>query len=181
MISTPPWTSHWRLAVWTRWESHIKNLKKSLEDQERGWLTLSVSIPTQCQRNIKSQGMSSNISGWRTFQRLLGSLKIAYKRYERWRPKHEPNDSYFYLIRHITKCMMIDDSLNLKNYPVRTEIIGRQQIPISHVCFTDKRKSKEFLTKKTYGRSLLQTKANQKSLSLKCLLRRVNHNAFTKS
>ena len=38
---------------------------------------------------------------------------LSYKSYERKRPKHEPNDRYFYLERHIVKCMMRADVLNL--------------------------------------------------------------------
>ena len=36
------------------------------------------------------------------------------------RPKHEPNDSYFYLERQLAKCVMRSDDLNFENHPVRT-------------------------------------------------------------
>ena len=58
------------------------------------------------------------------------------------RPKHEPNDSYFDLARQLAKCMMRADSLNSNSYPVRTEVTATKQIPISHVCSTDKSKLK---------------------------------------
>ena len=60
--------------------------------------------------------------------------KLPYKGYVWKRPKHEPTDSYFYLARQLTKCTMIDDNLNLHVYPVRMEMTGMQQIPISYVC-----------------------------------------------
>ena len=44
--------------------------------------------------------------------------------------------------------MMRDDTLNFHVDPVRTEITGTQQIPISHVFDSDKSKSKEVLADK---------------------------------
>ena len=46
--------------------------------------------------------------------------KLPYKSYERRRPKNDPTDSSFFLARHIAKCMMRADVLNLHGYPVRT-------------------------------------------------------------
>ena len=78
-----------------------------------------------------------------TFQIILGSLKnYLMKNYERKRPKHEPTYSKFYLARHISKCMMRADALNLHVYPVRTEMTATKQITASHVCYTNKRKLK---------------------------------------
>ena len=50
--------------------------------------------------------------------------KLPYNGYVRKRPKHEPTDSYFYLARHLVKCMMIADAFNFHVDPVRTEITG---------------------------------------------------------
>ena len=33
--------------------------------------------------------------------------KLPYESYNRKRPRHEPTDRYFYLARHLEKCMMI--------------------------------------------------------------------------
>ena len=41
--------------------------------------------------------------------------------------------------------MMRAGDLSLENAPVRTEMTDTQQIPILYVCFTDERKSKDFL------------------------------------
>ena len=60
-------------------------------------------------------------------------------------PKHEPTDSYFYLSRQLAKCMTRADYLNLDIDTLRTEMTGTKQIPISHFCYTDEIKSKEFL------------------------------------
>ena len=66
--------------------------------------------------------------------KIIREFKILpYKSYESRRPKHEPTNSYFYLARQLTKCMMRADSLNLHIYPVRTEMTATKQIPISHV------------------------------------------------
>ena len=62
--------------------------------------------------NVSKKDLSKII---RDFERLL------YKSYERKRPKCEPNNSYFYLIRQLVMCMMRADSLKLHFYPVITE------------------------------------------------------------
>ena len=52
--------------------------------------------------------------------------KISYGSYEKKRPKHELTDSYFFLARHLAKCMMRADSLNSDNYPVRTKMTAKK-------------------------------------------------------
>ena len=63
----------------------------------------------------------------------------------RKRPKHEPTDSYFYLAKQLDKCMMGTNALNLHVGYLGTDATGTKQIPISHVCDLDERKSKEIL------------------------------------
>ena len=46
-------------------------------------------------------------------------------------------------------CTMRADALNLDDYPVRTKMTGEKHTPISHVCYTEDSKSKEFLLDKT--------------------------------
>ena len=75
--------------------------------------------------------------------------KLPYKSYERRRPKHNPNDSYFYLERQVKNCMMRGNTLNLHVSHVITEITGKQQILISQVCSSYKSKSEDFLVEKT--------------------------------
>ena len=70
--------------------------------------------------------------------------KLSYESYEKNRPKHEPNDRYFYLSRHLAKFIMRDDALNLHSYPVRMEMTDTKFIPISHVCSTYESELKEF-------------------------------------
>ena len=74
---------------------------------------------------------------------------MPYKIYEIRRPKHEPTDSYFYPARQLEKFIMRYDALNSDNYPVRTEMTGAKRIPISHVCYMDHSKPKEFLVDET--------------------------------
>ena len=71
--------------------------------------------------------------------------KLPYKSYERRRPKHEPTDSYFYLAGQLAKCMMRADDLSSHVYLVITEMYGKKQIPILHVCYIDESESEEFL------------------------------------
>ena len=59
--------------------------------------------------------------------------KFPFKGYMWKRPKHEPTNSYFHTAKQLDKCLMRDDTLNFHVDPVRTEITGTQQIPISHV------------------------------------------------
>ena len=62
----------------------------------------------------------------------------------RKRPKHEPNDSYFYLAIQIAKCMMISGAFNLCADPVRIEMTGTQRIPISKVCSSGERIKRDY-------------------------------------
>ena len=75
-------------------------------------------------RNVSKKDLSNII-------REFG--KVTYEIYDRKRTKHEPTDSYFYLARHITNYMMKADALNLRVYPIRTEMNATKQIPTSHV------------------------------------------------
>ena len=62
-------------------------------------------------RNVSNKYLSNIIKEFK---------KLPYKSYERRSPKHEPNDSYFYLSRQLVKFMMRADTLNSHVYPVRT-------------------------------------------------------------
>ena len=50
--------------------------------------------------------------------------KLYYKSYESMRPRNEPTDSYFYPVRHIEKCMVRADILNLRVYHARYESVS---------------------------------------------------------
>ena len=96
--------------------------------------------------NVSKKDLSNNM---RDFEIL------PYESYERKRPKHKPTNSYFYLSRYLTKCMMRDDALSLHVYPVIKEINGKQHIPTSQVYSRDESKLNEFLVEKLYHRSYL--------------------------
>ena len=87
---------------------------------------------------------------------------FSYKNYERRSPKYESTDTNFYLARHIFKCMMRADVLNLHVYPVRMEITGVKHIPILHVCSMDDKKSKEFLVDKNLSQVCSTDKGDSK-------------------
>ena len=57
---------------------------------------------------------------------------------EKKSPKHEPAESYFYLARHIEKCMMRSNTLNWNDYGGYTEMTA----PSLNVYSTDEEKSK---------------------------------------
>ena len=62
--------------------------------------------------------------------------KLPYEGYDNKRPKHEPTDSYFYLARQISKCMMRADALNSHIYSVITEMTALSL----HICSKDEDK-----------------------------------------
>ena len=70
-----------------------------------------------------------NVSNKDLSKIIRGFEKLPYESYEKKRPKHEPNDIYFYLERHISKCMMRDDALNSKFYSVRMEMTATATSP----------------------------------------------------
>ena len=57
--------------------------------------------------------------------------KLTYKVYVQKRTKHETTDSYFYLTGQLAKFMMRSDDFNFNIEPVRKEMTGTQNIPIS--------------------------------------------------
>ena len=75
-------------------------------------------------RNVSKKDLSEII---KKFENL------PYESYYKKRPKHEPTESYFYLGRHLAKCMIRADTLNAHGYPVITEM----NAPSLHVCSTD--------------------------------------------
>ena len=94
---------------------------------------------------------------------------MCYESYERKRPKHEPNYSYFYLARQLLKSMMRADVLNSHAYPVRTDMTATKQIKTLHVCSMDESKLKEFLVNETLSRSCSTDEGKSKGISFdKC-------------
>ena len=78
--------------------------------------------------------------------------KLCYKGYVCKKPKHEPNDSNFYVARQLAKSMTRDGVLNFHAEPVRTEMTGTHKILTLHVCDLDKIRPKEILA----GKKILQ-------------------------
>ena len=67
--------------------------------------------------------------------------KIGKLPYEKRNPKHEPNPSYFHLVRQLAKCMMRSDEHNLH---VHGSYTGKTA-PSSNVNITDEDESKEII------------------------------------
>ena len=74
--------------------------------------------------NVSKKDLSIIIREFETFEKLPNEKK---------RPKHEPTDSYFYLARHLAKCMMRADTINWHNYGGYTEMTD----PSSNVYSTN--------------------------------------------
>ena len=71
--------------------------------------------------------------------------KIEKPPYEKKRPKHEPNHSYFRLVRQLVKCMMRYDKLNQHDPGSYTEM----NYPLLNVNVTDEYESKEIIVHET--------------------------------
>ena len=65
--------------------------------------------------------------------------KIGKLPYEKKRPKHEPTDSYYHLLRQLVKCMMRSNKLNWHDHGSYTEMTD----PSFNVNVTEKDESKE--------------------------------------
>ena len=72
--------------------------KVELEGSGKGLVT-ALDLKTKARsKNIRWQGMQSEISVWRKFPTLSKSLKIVKVPYFKRIPKHEPTSSYFHLV-----------------------------------------------------------------------------------
>ena len=91
-------------------------------------------------RNVSKNDPSKIIREFEKFEKFPS---------EKNRPKHEPTDSYFYLERHLTKCMMRSDTLNWHNYGRYTEITD----PSANIYSTDEDQSKRIIMHKGLSQS----------------------------
>ena len=96
--------------------------------------SLGLKTNVRSNKNKKARYAINNVIMKYLLSMIKEFEKLLYKDYVRKRTKHEPTDSYFYIARQLTKCMMIPDAFNFNVNPVRTEMTGRQHIMISHVC-----------------------------------------------
>ena len=113
--------------------------------------------------------------------KIIGDFeKLPYESYEKKSPKHEPTDRYFYPVIQLVNCMMRADALNLRGYPVRTEMTATKQIPTRHVCSTDESELKEFPVNKTLlwscsadedkSKGIIVNKCSTEEGELKCII-----------
>ena len=107
--------------------------------------SLGLKAKTRPNKHKKARYAIKNVSKKDLSNIIREFDKLTYKSYERRRPNNEPTDSYFYLARHIGKCMMIADAHNLDNYLVKTKMTATKQIPILHVCCKYEINLKEFI------------------------------------
>ena len=108
--------------------------------------------------NFSKKDLSKIIREFERFEKLP---------YEKKRPKHDPNDSYFYLARELENCMMRSDALSCHSYGVYTEMTA----PSSNICSTDKDKSKRIIVHETLSQSCSANKdESNRSIANKHLL-----------
>ena len=87
--------------------------KDNLGRPVKGLITsLGIKSKTRPNKYKKSRYSIGNFSMNYLSNIIRDFEKLPYKSYERRRNKHEPNDSYFYLTRQLTKCMTKADAIN---------------------------------------------------------------------
>ena len=99
--------------------------------------------------------------------------RLDYEGYVRKRPKNEPTDSYSYLARQFSKCMMI---INSHVGPVRIQTtntqkmnisdMNTQKIPNLHVCSSDESEPKRINLDKTVSYLCSTDKSESKSVTV---------------
>ena len=107
----------------------------------KGLITsLGLNTYVTTKKTKKERYVITNVSMKNLSKIIKDFEKLPYKGYVRKSPKHEPTGSYFYLSRHLSKCMMRADALNFHVDPVKTEMDAIQKIMISHVCDSEESK-----------------------------------------
>ena len=74
------------------------------------------------QKYKKARYAIGNVSKKDLYKIIREIEKFEKLSYENKRPKHEPTDCYFYLARHLDKCMMRSDTLNWHDYGSYTKM-----------------------------------------------------------
>ena len=95
--------------------------------------SLGFNTKARSQKHKKARYVFGNVSEKDIYKIIREFEKFEKLPYDKKRPKHEPNNSYFHLERHLAKCMMRSDNLNWHNYGVYTEM----KAPSLNVNVTD--------------------------------------------
>ena len=103
-------------------------------------------------RNVSKKDISKIIRKFEKFEKLPSEKK---------RSQHEPTDSYFYLARHLAKCMMRSDTLNWHDYGGHTEMTD----PSSNVYSADEEESKRIIVHEGLSQSCSAERTNQNKAS----------------
>ena len=92
--------------------------KEKLERSGKGLIaSLGFKAKVRPHKYKKSRYAIGNVSK-RDLSKIIKEFgKFYFESYEKKGPKHEPTNSYFYLARHLEKCMMRSDALNSHVYP----------------------------------------------------------------
>ena len=78
----------------------------------KGMTYLGLKINVRSNKNKKSRYAITNVSEKDISKIIKDFEKFTYRGYVRKSPNHEPAESYFYLAKQISKCMMRDDASN---------------------------------------------------------------------
>ena len=88
--------------------------------------SLGLKTIRRSKKNKKARYAINNVS-LKDISKIIKEFeKFPYEGYVQKRSRHEPTDTYFYLSRHLSKCMM---RLNLHVGPVRTQMTSTHKIP----------------------------------------------------
>ena len=120
-------------------ETKSSQSKEKLEKSGKGLVTaLAFKNKVRSPKYKKSRYAIGNVSETELSNIIKEFGKIRKLHYEKKRPKHEPTDSYFHLVRCIAECMMRSDEHNRHVHVSYAE----DTAPSLNVNVTDKDESK---------------------------------------
>ena len=116
--------------------------KRKLERSGKELITsLSFTANIRPQKYKKARYAIRNISK-KDLSNIIKDFEIFYKLpYEKKSPKHEPTESYFFLSKHLAKCLMISKNLNWHDHGGYTEMTAMSL----NVNATDEDESKRII------------------------------------
>ena len=120
-------------------ETTSSESKGKLKRSGKGLVTaLDFKTKVRSRKYKKARYAIGNVSEKELLKIIKEFEKIGKIPYEKKRPKHEPNPSYFHLVKQLAKCMMRSDQLNWHDHGSYAE----KTAPSSNVNVTDKDESK---------------------------------------
>ena len=107
MTGTSPWTSHQSLTCWTRLKPHLQSQKKIIKIGKWVGYLSGFQDQSKVQKYKKARYAIVNVSEKDLSKIIKDFEKTGKLPYEKKRPKHEPNHSYFHLVK--ATCEVYDE------------------------------------------------------------------------